>query len=240
MNLKLALFVAFAFVFMALLAFAQVATNLSFEIIVLPQLAPTLAFILTVLIFRSLYKPIIININKKVLLKAFIAIIFPLALFSIAYFIGKIIGIEEKIPVNVLTIIGAGIIGFLIGSIMEEIGWRSFFQPSLEKKHSRFISSLIVGAIWGIWHIGHFQNGLLFMLGFIIFTISVSIILAYLSKDTNYNIIISSLFHLSINIGFAILFNSGFVNTGYFLILSLVWLMSALAVTIFGRKYLFG
>jgi hypothetical protein len=60
MNWKLFLFVVFAFVFVAILAMVQTVTKLSFGIIVLPQFAPLLAFILTVLIFRDLYRPITI------------------------------------------------------------------------------------------------------------------------------------------------------------------------------------
>jgi uncharacterized membrane protein len=74
----------------AILLVVQIATNLSFEIIALPQLAPALAYLVIILIFRDLYRPIIININKIVLAKTFIAIIFPLAIFTSSYFIGNI------------------------------------------------------------------------------------------------------------------------------------------------------
>ncbi|GBU27803.1 hypothetical protein R84B8_01344 [Treponema sp. R8-4-B8] len=239
MNRKLVFFVVFVFVFVAVLAFVQIVTNLSFGIITLPQFAPTLAYLLTILLFKDLYKPIIINLNKIVLIKAFIAIIFPLVLFSLAYFIGKLLGIDVKISDNLFSILITSIIGIVIGGIAEEIGWRSFFQPTLEKKHSVFYSSLIVGSIWGVWHIGHFQNGPIFMLGFLVFTISVSIIMVYLLKNTKYNIIISSLFHISINIGFVIFFTDGFGNIKYFIINSIVWLITAIIITICGRKYYF-
>ncbi len=239
MNKKIVLFVVFVFILVAVLAFIQIATNLSFGIITLPQFAPTLAYLLTILLFKDLYKPIIITLNKIVLIKVFIAIIFPLALFSLAYFIGKLMGIGVKITDNLFSIIITGIIGIVIGGIAEEIGWRSFLQPTLEKKHSVFVSSLIVGLIWGIWHIGHFQNGPIFMFGFLIFTISVSIIMVYLLKNTGYNIIISSLFHTSINIGFVTFFTNGFGNIKYFIINSIIWLVTAIIITICGRKYYF-
>jgi len=240
MNRKLALFVVFAFVFITILAVIQVVTKLGFDIITLPQFAPTLAYLLTILIFKNLYRPITININKIVLLKVFIAIIFPLALSSISFFIGKLVGIEITIQNNISSIITAGLIGIVIGAAAEEIGWRSFFQPSLEQKHSVFVSSLIVGLIWGLWHIGHYRNGPVFMLGFLAFTISVSIIIVFLLKDTQFNILISSLFHTSINIGFMIFFSEGFENIKYFLLNCFVWLITAVIVTICGRKYYFG
>jgi len=235
----MALFVAFTFVFVTILAMVQMAANLSFGIITLPQFAPTMAYVLIVILFKNLYKPITVKINKIVLIKTFIAIIFPLALFTLAYYIGKLTGMGVNTGSNLFSIITAGLLGIIIGAITEEIGWRSFFQPTLEQKHSVFVSSVIVGLTWGIWHIGHFMNGPIFMLGFLAFTISVSMIIAFLYKDTQYNIIISSLFHASINIGFTIFFTSGFENINFFLVISFVWLITAIIITICGRKYFF-
>jgi membrane protease YdiL (CAAX protease family) len=239
MNWKIALFVVFAFVFAAILAMVQMATKLSFGIITLPQFAPTMAYILIILLFKNLYRPITLIINKIVLLKSFIAIIFPLALFTLAFYIGKLLGMDVNIGSNLFSIITIGILGIIIGSVTEEIGWRSFFQPTLEQKHSVFISSVIVGLTWGIWHIGHFMNGLIFMLIFLVFTISVSIIIVFLYKNTQYNIIISSLFHASINISFTIFFTNGFDNVKFFLIISFIWLIIATIITICGRNIFF-
>jgi len=239
MNRKLILFVVFAFVFITILAIFQMAINLGFDKITLPQFAPTLAYLLTILIFKDLYKPIIINFNKTILAKAIIAIIFPLGLFALTYFVGTLMGVDIKIKDNLFSIIAVSILGIIIGAAAEEIGWRSFYQPTLEKKHSVFVSSLIVGLTWGLWHIGHYRNGLIFMLGFLVFTISVSIIMVFLLKNTQYNIIISTLFHVSINIGFTVLFTDDFGNIKLFLINSALWLITAIIITICGRKYYF-
>jgi len=206
MNWKLILFVVFAFVFIAMLAVIQIAINLGFDKITLPQFAPALAYLLTILLFKDLYKPITINLNKSILVKAFVAVIFPMGLFTLTYCIGTLMGIDVKIPNNLFSMIAVGLLGIIVGAAAEEIGWRSFFQPTLENKHSVFVSSLTVGLTWGIWHIGHYRNGLIFMLGFLIFTVSVSIIVMYLLRNTQYNLIISALFHVSINVGFTFFF----------------------------------
>jgi len=142
-----------------------------------------------------------------------------------------------KIPDNVFPTLIVGLIGMIIGATTEEIGWRSFLQPTLEKKHSIFISSLIVGMVWGLWHIGHYMNGPIFMLVFLTFTISVSLVMMFILKNTKHNIIISAVFHFSINIGFGICFTEGFGNIKLFLINSSVWLMVALIVVLCNRKY---
>jgi membrane protease YdiL (CAAX protease family) len=239
MNWKLALFIVFAFVFVAILAIVQIATNLSFGIITLPQLAPTMAYILIAILYKDLYRPITVKVDKIVLVKAFIALIFPLILFTLAYYIGTLIGMNVKTGSNLFSVIIVGILGIIIGSVTEEIGWRSFFQPTLEQKHSVFVSCVIVGLTWGIWHIGHFMNGPIFMLGFLVFTISVSVIIVFLYKNTQNNIIISSLFHASVNIGFTIYFTNGFENIRFFLIISFVWLITAIIILIFGKKHFF-
>lgn len=41
----------------------------------------------------------------------------------------------------------------IIGGGLEEIGWRGYLQPTLQKKWSPFTSTLIVGGVWAIWHL---------------------------------------------------------------------------------------
>lgn len=42
---------------------------------------------------------------------------------------------------------------FIIGGGFEEIGWRGYLQPKLEKETGYLVSVLIVGVIWSIWHL---------------------------------------------------------------------------------------
>jgi membrane protease YdiL (CAAX protease family) len=36
----------------------------------------------------------------------------------------------------------------------EEFGWRGFAYPRLEERHGPVLGSLIVGSVWGLWHLG--------------------------------------------------------------------------------------
>jgi membrane protease YdiL (CAAX protease family) len=40
--------------------------------------------------------------------------------------------------------------------VLEEIGWRGFLLPHLQESHSAWISSCILAAVWGLWHLPFF------------------------------------------------------------------------------------
>ena len=234
MYWKLIVFVVFSFAFAQILIIIQLITKISFDIIILPQLAPALAFFTTILLFRDMYKPLPVNLNKHILKRIIIVMLFPILLFTITYIIGSLMGIETNFQNELFKIIIVSIGGIIIGCIAEEIGWRSFLQPNLEQKHSVFISSLIVGVIWGLWHVSYYQNGISYMLIFIISTISAAIIVVFFQKNTKKNLIISASFHTSINIGVKIFF----FNDSLRILNGIIWLIIAIIITMCDRKYM--
>jgi membrane protease YdiL (CAAX protease family) len=171
-----------------------------------------------------------------ILTKSLIAFIVPIFLFAISFLIGKQLNLNVKITENLTSLLPLMITGMLIGAFGEEIGWRSFLQPILEKKNSVLVASIFVGIIWGLWHVGHYKSGLLFMTGFFLFTISVSIIIAWLLRGTEYNLIISAMFHLSINIGFLVFFHNSMTDSKFMLINGIVWLIPAIGIVIITGK----
>ena len=63
---------------------------------------------------------------------------------------------EERLPSNLLNIyIFPVYLLFMIifGGGQEEIGWRGYILPFLEKRFGLILGSLILGIIWSIWHI---------------------------------------------------------------------------------------
>jgi len=40
----------------------------------------------------------------------------------------------------------------LVGGVMEELGWTGFATPRLRTRFSVLITGLIVGVVWGVWH----------------------------------------------------------------------------------------
>ncbi|GHT13078.1 hypothetical protein FACS189426_17470 [Bacteroidia bacterium] len=239
MFLKTGIFIVITLIITVLLAVVQQKINLDFEKITLPQLAPALAFLAVSLIFANIAFSVNVDFNKSIALKTLIAFILPFLLFGIAFLAGKLTGLNVKITENLQSILPIMLIGIIIGAFGEEIGWRSFLQPFLEKKNSVLIASVLVGCIWGLWHIGHYKNGLLFMVGFLLFTISASIIIVWLLRGTQYNLIIAAVFHIAVNLGFVLFFKNSLTDAKLIIINGIIWLIPAIIIVSLNGKYFF-
>lgn len=97
---------------------------------------------------RYLTRLTYLNINKKWGL--FILVIIPLV-----YCIGAIIkGNASSIFVFEISwseLFGAMLLMMFLGPV-EELGWRGFGLPLLQRTFTPLTSAVILGAIWGIWH----------------------------------------------------------------------------------------
>jgi membrane protease YdiL (CAAX protease family) len=133
---KITLFVLITIIITGLLATLQQMINLDFEKKVLPQLAPLIGFLIITLLFRSYRISVSFDFTKMIAIKSVIALGLPFLFMVIAFYIGKLIGLEIKFTNDLTPLISIMLIGILIGSFGEEIGWRSFLQPTLEKSYS--------------------------------------------------------------------------------------------------------
>ena len=90
----------------------------------------------------------------------------------------------------VLTLAVASLILMLTGAIGEEGGWRGVLQPELEGRFGPFRGTLLVGLIWGFWHLPANLAGyndtkhpiLQALIVFQVFTIAMSFALAWLVR----------------------------------------------------------
>ena len=89
---------------------------------------------------------------------------------------------------------------FILGAVQEEFGWRGYALERLQKQWNPFVSSLVLGGIWAIWHLPLFfiegtgQSKTPFLL-FFIGTFSISIIYTWLYNGTGRSLLIVLLFH---------------------------------------------
>lgn len=91
----------------------------------------------------------------------------------------------------------------IIGGGLEEIGWRGFLQPTLQRRIPAVVSTLIVSVIWAVWHlplwfiVGTNQTSLNFI-SFLITAMGLSFVLAALYNATQ-SIFLCIVMHAFIN-----------------------------------------
>jgi membrane protease YdiL (CAAX protease family) len=90
----------------------------------------------------------------------------------------------------------------ILGPLSEEIGWRGYALPRLQTRWNALTSSLIVGVIWGLWHlplfmmVGTSQHELgLSFIGFLIGMSVNSLFYTWLYNNTKQSLWSAILFH---------------------------------------------
>ena len=124
---------------------------------------------------------------------------------------------------------------------MEELGWRGFALPHLQQKYNALWSSIILGFIWGIWHLPAFfiaalpQSSLSLPI-FIISTIALAIIMTAAYNKSEGSIPLAYLLHWLINL-MGLYFNT--IDFTFFLIETILYIcVAVLLIIIFGPKNL--
>ncbi|MEN6435455.1 MAG: type II CAAX endopeptidase family protein [Anaerolineaceae bacterium] len=98
--------------------------------------------------------------------------------------------------------LGSALPLLITGPLSEEIGWRGFALDRLQKKLNPLFSSLIIGLVWGLWHlplfgmIGTSQHELAIpFISFAAGLISVSVLYTWLYNNTKKSIWTAVFFH---------------------------------------------
>jgi len=98
---------------------------------------------------------------------------------------------------------------FFGGSVNEEFGWRGYALDRIQVKHSAFLSSLILGLFWGLWHLPLFffrslsQSHMSFWI-FLGWTCSLAVLMTWLHNNNRGNILVALLFHTMGNLSASI------------------------------------
>jgi len=85
----------------------------------------------------------------------------------------------------------------------EEIGWRGYALPRLQAKHSALASSLILGVVWGLWHLPKYLShwdAVSFLL-FMVAILARAVLYTWLYNNTKGSLLLTTLFHASGNTG---------------------------------------
>lgn len=98
------------------------------------------------------------------------------------------------------------------GPVGEEFGWRGYALPILQAKYGSLIASLVIGVIWGIWHLPSFfvpqgvigaiyaEVGVIFILLYTLGTIANSIFMTWVyNKSIASALVAGIIWHAAIN-----------------------------------------
>jgi membrane protease YdiL (CAAX protease family) len=234
-SVRALLFYILTFVFTIILGGIQQVLKIDAEKIILPQLGPGVAVLVMLVTFRKDNIKLTIAVRGTQTLKYIGAVGIPLLVSVVLFlsyrqFIGQL-SIQPISGISLLILLG----GMLLGAFGEELGWRGYLQRLVEGKVNVLMASLLVGLLWGLWHVGNYQYGPIWMLFFVLSTLAYSVIMVWLLQGTDYNVTIAWLFHFAVNVGFYILKG---VSTDLRLMLlnGIVWVIVAIAIIALNRK----
>jgi membrane protease YdiL (CAAX protease family) len=125
---------------------------------------------------------------------------------------------------------------FVRGPFPEELGWRGYVLDRLQSRWNALVSSLILGAIWALWHLPlffipdmiHSAQGVWspwfwqFMAG----VIPMAVILTWIFNNTRRSTLAAILFHFVANVTYEL----ANVTPGTNLYSTLLWIIAAIAV----------
>ena len=137
-----------------------------------------------------------------------IALGLPLIIHVIAHYLAIAVGLDvaqtlfpaEISIAPVILAIPYFILMLVIGGGQEEFGWRGYAQEPLQDKIGVIPASLVIGVIWGIWHLplwfmaGDLHSAYSFF-AFVIMTTSISLIYAWLYNTSGKKLIVVLFFH---------------------------------------------
>ena len=109
-------------------------------------------------------------------------------------------GMKATLPVSLIWPVFA--------ALGEEFGWRGFYLPRLQKRHSALGSSIIVAVAWGLWHLptqvlAFRQYGLLVILAHLLVDniavlIAITTVMTWVHNNTRQSMLLMILFHYGI------------------------------------------
>jgi len=131
----------------------------------------------------------------------FVALGLPALLSLVVAVLGRVFGGDSVLQPAPLTPLILIVFVLVVG---EELGWRGYAQPQLEKHYSPLMAAIILGLLWGFWHLPNFFIPALPhyeapLPAFIVYTTALAILAAWLLKHTRGSVLIATLLHGSTN-----------------------------------------
>lgn len=131
-----------------------------------------------------------------------ILVITPLVFYGAGFF--KEGAFDDLFPFTSLSAYLVALFFMAIKGPVEEMGWRGFVLPLLQRRMAPIWASLVVGVIWGFWHTpafllsGAVHSGWAYI-PFFVGTLALSVIMTPLFNRSGGSILLPALLHWQLN-----------------------------------------
>ncbi|WP_246094833.1 CPBP family intramembrane glutamic endopeptidase [Streptomyces roseicoloratus] len=120
------------------------------------------------------------------------------------------------------------VVAQLVGACGEEIGWRCFLQPLLSARFGPVAASLLVGAVWGVWHVQVFAQAPAYAAGFLGATVAMSLVLGLALEQVRAGrLLLAGGFHTLVNLGMLLLMDEESGAVLPMVLFGAAWLVAA-------------
>jgi membrane protease YdiL (CAAX protease family) len=188
------------------------ASGLAYLLVFVGALGPALAAIIVSaasngwagvksLLLRMVLVKVGIRWYLVALLLPLVAYVLPLLLLGGSAFVSSLLSVQGAITLLLYLLLST--IGWVIASPLgEEPGWRGFALPRLQEQYGPLRGSLLLGLLWGLWHLPLFlttwekpYESPLGLLLFLVQTISFTVVMAWLFNHTRGSTFLALLCH---------------------------------------------
>lgn len=122
----------------------------------------------------------------------------------------------EVVPTVLFLYVVAGLFFLFVGGpVFEEIGWRGFALPRLQRLYSPLIGSVVLGGLWALWHLPLFlipdwdtpHGSLLDVALFAILAVAMTVVFTWVFNNTKGSVLLAILAHGSLNVSAVSMFD---------------------------------
>lgn len=131
----------------------------------------------------------------------FLVVGIPLIFYGGSFLKGNLF--TEPFPFSSVQALLGALFFSLIKGPVEEIGWRGLALPLLQRRFAPIWAGLILGLIWGLWHVPAFllsgtQQSAWSFTPFFVGSVAISVILTPLFNSSRGSILLPALFHFQL------------------------------------------
>lgn len=168
------------------------------------------------------------------------ATLFQPVLLGLTALLFNLFGGNPPVVLLPLTSIGGFIVNvllLLIATLGEEIGWHGTALPTLQQRNTAFKASVILGVLWGIWHMPFWllldafdQFGIVYLGMNFLLVLPLTFYSTWFFNHGKFSILLTVAFHLTFNIVNAASLHVTTNMGAFWLLIAFEWLITILLI----------